>query len=101
MAMQPQPPAKPAPPAPPNPAKQPVPPHPGATQEELVTIAQEQRERSEAMQAEGVERFKARLDERDPDQRPRSVPGAGFRAAAGEAERSTPPARAAQNKASP
>ena len=78
-----------------------------AQEEPVVTVAQEQRERSEAMQAEGVERFKARGDDRDPDDRPRSVPGVGFRPAAGEgfdkgsAERSTPPARAAQNKASP
>lgn len=69
--------------------------------EPVVTVAQEQRARSEALQEEGVERFKARTDDRDPNERPRSVPGVGFRPAAGEAERSTPPARAAQNKASP
>ena len=69
--------------------------------EPVRTIAQEQRERSEAMQEEGVERFKAKGDDRDPNERPRSVPGVGFRPAAGEGERSTPPARAAQNKASP
>ena len=72
-----------------------------AEDEPVVTVAQEQRARSEAMQEEGVERFKARGDDRDPNERPRSVPGVGFRPAAGEAERSTPPARAAQNKASP
>jgi hypothetical protein len=46
-----------------------------AQEEPVVTIAQEQRERSEAMQEEGVERFKARLDDRDPDERPRTVAG--------------------------
>lgn len=94
MATQPQPPAK---PAPTPPAQQPAKPAAKAAVDEPVrTVADEQRERSEAMQAEGVEAFKARLDER-----PRSVPGAGFRHAAGEAERSTPEARAAQHKASP
>jgi hypothetical protein len=45
-------------------------------QEEPVrTIAQEQRERSEDMAEEGVERYKARLDERDPRDRPRTVAG--------------------------
>jgi hypothetical protein len=73
----------------------------GAVDEPVVTIAQEQRARSEAMQEEGVERFKARGDDRDPNERPRSVPGVGFRPAAGEAERSTPEARAYQNKAAP
>ena len=109
MATQPQPPAKPpgsgpgGQPAPTPPAQQPANPAAKATGDEPVrTVADEQRERSEAMQAEGVEAFKARLDERDPDERPRSVPGAGFRVAATEgAERSTPEARAAQNKASP
>ena len=99
MAIQPQPPAK---PAPTPPGQQPAKPAAKAPVDEPVrTVADEQRERSEAMQAEGVEAFKARLDERDPNERPRSVPGAGFRPAAGEAERSTPEARAAQNKASP
>jgi hypothetical protein len=95
MATQPQPPARPAP-APPAPtaAKPPV-------AEPVKTVAEEQRERSEAMQAQGVEAFKASHDERDPNERPRSVAGVGARQAAGEAERSTPPARAAQNKASP
>jgi hypothetical protein len=45
-------------------------------QEEPVrTIAQEQRERSEEMTEEGIERRKARLDERDPRDRPRTVAG--------------------------
>lgn len=46
-----------------------------AQEEPVVTAAQEQRERSEAMQEEGVERFKARRDDRDPRDRPRTVPG--------------------------
>ena len=97
MAIQPQPPAK---PAPTPPAQQPAKSAATATADEPVrTVADEQRERSEAMQAEGVEAFKARLDERDPDERPRSVPGAapGSKSPGG----STPEARAAQNKASP
>ena len=46
-----------------------------AQEEPVVTAAQEQRERSEAMQEEGVERFKARGDDRDPRDRPRTVAG--------------------------
>ena len=46
-----------------------------AEDEPVVTIAQEQRERSADYEAEGVERVKARLDERDPSERPRTVPG--------------------------
>jgi hypothetical protein len=46
-----------------------------AQEEPVVTAAQEQRERSEAMQEEGVERFKSRRDERDPRDRPRTVAG--------------------------
>jgi hypothetical protein len=46
------------------------------TQEEpVLTVAQEQRARSEDMAAEGVERFKARRDDRDPRDRPRTVAG--------------------------
>jgi hypothetical protein len=44
-------------------------------EEAVLTVAQEQRERSEEIQAEGVERYKARHDERDPRDRPRTVPG--------------------------
>lgn len=46
-----------------------------AQEEPVRTIAQEQRERSEDMAEEGVERFKARRDDRDPRDRPRTVPG--------------------------
>lgn len=46
-----------------------------AQEEPVRTIAQEQRERSEAMAEEGVERFKARHDQRDPGDRPRTVAG--------------------------
>jgi hypothetical protein len=46
-----------------------------AQEEPVVTAAQEQRERSEAMQEEGIERFKARRDDRDPRDRPRTVAG--------------------------
>ena len=46
-----------------------------AQEEPVVTVAQEQRERSEAMAEEGVERFKARSDTRDPRDRPRTVAG--------------------------
>jgi hypothetical protein len=48
-----------------------------AQEEPVRTVAQEQRERSEDMQEEGIERRKARLDERDPRDRPRSVAGVG------------------------
>ena len=44
-----------------------------AQEEPVRTIAQEQRERSEDMAEEGIERRKARLDERDPRERPRTV----------------------------
>ena len=46
-----------------------------AQEEPVRTIAQEQRERSEDMAEEGIERVKARLDQRDPRERPRTVPG--------------------------
>jgi hypothetical protein len=46
-----------------------------AQEEPVLTVAQEQRERSEDMAAEGVERFKARSDDRDPRDRPRTVAG--------------------------
>jgi hypothetical protein len=46
-----------------------------AQEEPVLTAAQEQRARSEDMQEEGVERRKARLDERDPRARPRTVAG--------------------------
>jgi hypothetical protein len=80
--------------------RNPLPGEPGGPTMSDRTIADEQRERSDKMQAEGVERVKARLDERDPNEKPRSVPGV-HKTAASEAERSTPPARAAQNKAAP
>lgn len=46
-----------------------------AQEEPVLTVAQEQRARSEDMQAEGVERYKAARDDRDPRDRPRTVPG--------------------------
>jgi hypothetical protein len=46
-----------------------------AQDEPVLTAAQEQRQRSEEMAEEGVERRKARLDERDPRDRPRTVAG--------------------------
>lgn len=46
-----------------------------AQEEPVLTAAQEQRQRSEDMAAEGVERFKARTDDRDPRDRPRTVAG--------------------------
>ena len=46
-----------------------------AQEEPVRTAAQEQRERSEAMQEEGIERFKARHDQRDPRDRTRTVAG--------------------------
>ena len=48
-----------------------------AQDEPVRTAAQEQRERSEDMAEEGVERRKARLDERDARDRPRTVAGVG------------------------
>ena len=46
-----------------------------AQEEPVITAAQEQRERSDEIAEEGVERRKARLDERDPGDRPRTVAG--------------------------
>ena len=39
------------------------------------TIADEQRERSEEMQKQGIDAWKAAHDERDPDEKPKVVPG--------------------------
>jgi hypothetical protein len=46
-----------------------------AQEEPVRTVAQEQRERSADYEAEGLERVKARRDDRDPNARPRTVPG--------------------------
>ena len=46
-----------------------------AQEEPVETIAQEQRARSAEYEADGVEVVKARLDERDPRDRPRTVAG--------------------------
>jgi hypothetical protein len=64
------------------------------------TIADEQRERSEELQDKGVETAKAEQDERDPADKPRQVAGVS-NLEGGTPGRSTPPARAAQNKAAP
>jgi hypothetical protein len=50
------------------------------------TIADEQRERSDAMADMGVEAFKAANDERDPSDTPRSVAGSASWANASKAE---------------
>jgi hypothetical protein len=81
MATTPSPPVKPATPAAPPPA-----PAPPAAKVEgakakpepdppVKTIADEQRQRSDEVAAEGVEKVKARLDQRDPKDRPRAVAG--------------------------
>jgi hypothetical protein len=46
-----------------------------AQEEPVLTVAQEQRERSEDYQERGVEVVKAEGDDRDPEDRPRTVPG--------------------------
>ena len=69
------------------------------------TIADEQRERSQAIEAQGVEAFKASYDERDPDEPQRRVPGVGPTTVAAESApvstRSTPAARNAQHPTAP
>jgi hypothetical protein len=81
MTTPPQPPAAPKP-AQPEAAAKPAEAATNAQPEAVRTIADEQRERSEDLQAKGVEAVKAAQDQRGP-------------------ERSTPPARAAQTKAAP
>jgi hypothetical protein len=137
MPTQPKPPAqppKPSPPPPPGPAAPSAPkastnaqPHPPRdpddedaaagrqtdTPEPARTIADEQRERSEDIQRQGVEAWKAERDERDPDEKPRQVsgvsprvndPGAPPTPEAGSwagSTRSTPEARDAQSRGAP
>jgi hypothetical protein len=102
------------------PTEPPAPPAPPSVQ----TIADEQRERSEQMMKVGIEAWKAEHDERsEADREPRQVPGISPRvndpaigndpahmlagtparpeAHTPEGARSTPPARAAQNRAAP
>lgn len=50
------------------------------------TAADEQRERSDAIEAEGVEKYKARVDERSPEER-QSKPVQGVGKASIEAEK--------------
>jgi hypothetical protein len=75
MATTPHPPAKPEPKAKPPEPK----PEPKAAKPEpdppVRTAADEQRERSEELQAKGVETVKAEQDERDPADKARQVPG--------------------------
>ena len=67
------------------------------------TIADEQRARSEEMQKQGIDVWKAAHDERSPDEKPKVVPGVSHRAV-DESElrgNSTPAARTAQHPAAP
>ena len=67
------------------------------------TIADEQRERSAEIEEQGVDAWKAAQDERDPDEKPKVVPGVSHRAV-DESElrgNSTPAARTAQHPAAP
>ncbi len=68
------------------------------------TIADEQRERSDAMAAEGIDAWKAEHDERDADEKqPKVVPGVSHRPVEESEIRgnSTPEARKAQHPAAP
>jgi hypothetical protein len=87
------------------------------------TIADEQRERSDQIARQGVEKWKAERDERGPDDKPKQVPGVSPRvndpgapppegasdpgppppegASWEGSTRSTPEARHAQNRAAP
>jgi hypothetical protein len=76
------------------------------------TIADEQRERSDQIAREGVEKWKADHDERSPDDKPKQVPGVSPRqndpgapapegASWAGSTRSTPEARHAQNRGAP
>jgi hypothetical protein len=75
----------------------------------MVTSAQEQRDRAAEMMETGMEPWKAERDDRDPDERPRTVPGVSPTSVSAEPEpgswegstRSTPEARAAQNRTAP
>ena len=67
------------------------------------TIADEQRARSEEIEEQGVDAWKAAHDERSPDEKPKVVPGVSHRAV-DESElrgNSTPAARTAQHPAAP
>ena len=80
------------------------PPEPSAPAPAVMTIADEQRARSEEIQAQGVEAWKAEHDERDPDEAQKRVPGVGPTTVPGSWEgstRSTPEARKAQHPAAP
>jgi hypothetical protein len=110
MATQPKPTApKPKPPEPED--DQPEAAKPAAPSAEPVrTIADEQRERSEEIQRQGVEAWKAAHDERGPDDKPKPVPGVSPRvndpgapegASWEGSTRSTPEARNAQHRAAP
>ena len=69
------------------------------------TIADEQRARSEDMEAEGMQAWNDQHDERDPDRRPKQVPGVGPTSISAESAppkgNSTPEARTAQHPAAP
>jgi hypothetical protein len=47
--------------------------------EPVETVADEQRKRSEEIEREGVEKWKAKHDTRSPEERQQQVPGAGGR----------------------
>ena len=104
MATQPKP-HEPPPPPPPHPPE----PKPEAAKHEIKpeppveTIADEQRARSEEIQKQGIDAWKAAHDERGPDEKPKVVPGVSHRAV-DESElrgNSTPAARTAQHPAAP
>ena len=69
------------------------------------TIADEQRARSEAMEADGMQAWSDQHDERDPDRQPKQVPGVGPTSISAESAppkgNSTPEARTAQHPAAP
>ena len=85
----------------------------GQEQPPVLTVADEQRERSAEIQRVGIDAWKAAHDERGPDDKPKQVPGVTQRqndpggGPRPEAEswegstRSTPEARKAQHRAAP
>lgn len=106
MATTPKPPAKPAAPSKPSHDETRDAPEHTPEPQPPMTIAEEQRARSDAIAREGVEKWKAEHDERTEEEKAgRQVPGVASPAPEGGSwqgsTRTTPPARAAQNPAAP
>jgi hypothetical protein len=104
MANQPKPHEPPPPPHPhppePKPEAAKVEGHKAQPEPPVKTVADEQRERSEEMQKEGVDAWMAAHDERTPEDR-QGKPVTGVQPGPNTAKGSTPEARAAQHPAAP